>query len=39
MSNILEQYNDYYKHKHEYQEKIDKKVLDKKKMIIGQFKR
>ena len=30
MSNILEQYNDYYKHKHEYQEKIDKKVLDKK---------
>jgi len=30
MSNILEQYNDYYKHKHEYQEKIDNKVLDKK---------
>ena len=30
MSNILEQYNDYYKHKHEFQEKIDKKILDKK---------
>jgi len=30
MSNILEKYNDYYKHKHEYQEKIDNKVLDKK---------
>ena len=30
MSNILEQYNEYYKNKHEYQEKIDKKVLDKK---------